>query len=157
MNIDDDKNGAAVKFPPPLVYLLFMFAAYAAHYFYPIGLGISSGLNYIGVAVAMLGIFMAILVSRSFKRSETNIEPWKPTTKIISTGIYAYSRNPIYVGFCLVPVGIGIFLNSFWILISFIASAVLVYYVAISKEEAYIEEKFGEEYLHYKSKVRRWL
>ena len=157
MSIDDDKNGAAVKFPPPLIYLIFMLVAYAAHYFYPIGLGIASGLNYIGVGVAMLGIYMAILVSRSFKRVETNIEPWKPTTKIISTGIYAYSRNPVYVGFCLVPVGTGIFLNSFWILIGFIPSAILVYYVAIRKEEAYLEEKFGEEYVHYKNKVRRWL
>ena len=157
MNIDNDKNGAAVKFPPPLIYLICMLVGYAAHYFYPIGLGISSGLNYIGVGVAMLGICMVILISRSFKRAETNIEPWKPTTKIISIGIYAYSRNPVYVGFCFVPIGIGIFFNSFWILIGFIPSAVLVYYVAISKEEAYLEEKFGEEYVHYKSKVRRWL
>ena len=83
MNIDNDKNGAAVKFPPPLIYLICMLVGYAAHYFYPIGLGISSGLNYIGVGVAMLGICMVILISRSFKRAETNIEPWKPTTKVI--------------------------------------------------------------------------
>jgi len=157
MNIEDDKKGAAVKFPPPLIFLILLLAAYGVQHFWPIGIGSSSGFKYIGVGIVMLGLGIVILVSRSFKRAETNIEPWKPTTKIISTGIYAYSRNPIYAGFCLVPIGMGVFLNSFWILISFIPSAVLVYTIVIRKEEAYLEKKFKEEYANYKSKVRRWL
>ena len=157
MNIENDEKGAAVKFPPPLVFLIFLLAAYGVQHFWPIGIGISSGFKYIGVGVIMLGVCIVILASLSFKRAKTNIEPWKPTTKIISTGIYAYSRNPIYVGFFLILIGIGIFLNSFWILISFIPSAVLIYYIAIKKEEVYLEKKFGEEYIHYKNKVRRWV
>ena len=157
MNIEDDKKGAAVKFPPPLIFLILLLAAYGVQYFWPIGIGSSSGFKYFGLGIVMLGIGIVILVSRSFKRAKTNIEPWKPTSKIISAGIFAYSRNPIYAGFCFVPIGIGVFLNSLWILISFIPSAVLVYTIAIKKEEAYLEKKFGEEYEHYKSKVRRWL
>ena len=157
MNIEDDKKGAAVKFPPPLIFLILLLAAYGVQHFWPIGIGISSGFKYFGLGIVMLGISIVILVSRSFKHAKTNIEPWKPTTNIISTGIFAYSRNPIYAAFCLVPMGMGVFLNSFWILISFIPSAVLVYTLAIRKEEAYLEKKFGEEYVHYKSKVRRWL
>lgn len=157
MNIEDDKKGAAVKFPPPLIFLLLLLAGYGLQHFWPISIGGSSGLKYIGGGVAMLGAGIVILVAQSFKHAETNIEPWKPTTRIISTGIYAYSRNPVYAGFCLVSIGIGIFLNSFWILISFIPSAILVYYVAIKKEEIYLEKKFGEEYIYYKNKVRRWL
>ena len=157
MSIEDDKKGAAVKFPPPLIFLFFLLVAYGLQHFWPIGIGGLSGLKYIGGGVVMLGIGIIIFVAQSFKRAETNIEPWKPTTKIISTGIYTYSRNPIYTGFCLISIGIGIFLNSFWILISFVPSAILVYYVAIRKEEIYLEKKFGEEYIFYKSKVRRWL
>jgi len=157
MNIEDDKNGAGVKFPPPLIFLILLLAAYGLQYFWPIGIGSSAGLKYIGAGVGMLGIGIAILLNRFFNRVDTNIEPWKPTTTIISTGIYSCSRNPVYAGFCLVPIGMGIFLDSFWILFSFIPSAILVYYIAIRKEEAYLEKKFGEEYLHYKSKVRRWL
>lgn len=144
MNMEDDKNGAAVKFPPPLIFLFLLLAAYGLQHIWPIGIGASSGLKYIGGGVVMLGIGIVILVAQSFKNAETNIEPWKPTTKIISTGIYAYSRNPIYAGFCLVSIGIGIFLNSFWILISFIPSAVLVYYIAIRKEEVYLEKNSGK-------------
>ncbi len=157
MSIEDDKKGAAVKFPPPLIFLFFLLAAYGLQHFWPISIGSSSGLKYIGGGVIALGIGIVVLVAQSFKRAETNIEPWKPTTKIISTGIYAYSRNPIYTGFCLVLIGIGIFLNSFWILISFIPSAILVNHVAIKKEEKYLEKKFREEYMLYKNKVRRWL
>ena len=120
MNTEEDKSGAAVKFPPPLIFVILLLAAYGVHSFWPIGIGSSSRIKYIGVGVGMLGIGIVVLVSRSFKRAETNIEPWKPTTKIISTGVYAYSRNPVYAGYCLVTIGMGVFLNSFWILISFI-------------------------------------
>jgi len=119
-------------------------------------LGSLSGFKYIGVVVVMLGICITILARLSFKRAETNVAPWKPTTKIVSTGIFAYTRNPFYVAFCLISIGIGTFFNSIWILLSFIPSAVIIYYTAIKKEEAYLEEKFGEEYVHYKNKVRRW-
>ena len=114
-------------------------------------------LKYLGAAVALFGFSLVVLVSRSFKRVETNIEPWKPTTTIVSTGVFAYSRNPVYAAFCIISIGVGIFLNSIWVLLSVIPSGVLVYYIAIKKEESYLEEKFGEEYRQYKSKVRRWL
>ena len=157
MSIEEDKKGAAVKFPPPLIFLLFLLSAYGFQHFWPVSIGISSGIRYIGGGIIILGICIVFLSALSFKRAETNLEPWRPTTKIIFTGFYAYSRNPIYTGFCLILIGIGVFLNSFWILISFIPSAVLTYYVVIKKEEIYLEKKFGKEYINYKNKVRRWL
>lgn len=157
MNIKNDEKGAAVKFPPPLIFLVVIMAAYSVHYFFPVGLGGSSAFKYIGILVVVFGGVVLFFASKYFKHAETNIEPWKPTSKIISTGIYGYSRNPIYLAFCLVQIGLAVFLNSFWILISFIVSAVLVYYVAIKKEETYLEIKFGKDYIHYKNKVRRWL
>ncbi|MBL4819416.1 MAG: isoprenylcysteine carboxylmethyltransferase family protein, partial [Gammaproteobacteria bacterium] len=92
-----------------------------------------------------------------FRREETSIEPWKPTTKVMSTGLYAHSRNPIYVSFCLMIIGVGLSQNSFWILISFVPCAFIIFHTAIAKEEKYLEQKFGEEYKKYKEKVRRWL
>jgi len=157
MNIENDKSGASVKFPPPLVFLTLILAAYGGHHFWPMRLGSLSGFKTIGVVIVIMGFCIAILAFRSFKRAKTNIEPWKPTTKIVSTGIFAYSRNPIYGALCLITIGTGAFFNSVWILLSFIPSAVIIYYIAIKKEEVYLEEKFGKEYLHYKNKVRRWL
>ncbi len=113
--------------------------------------------KYIGIAIVVLGIGIIIYASIVFKKAETNIEPWKPTTKIISAGLYGYTRNPIYVAFCLIQIGMGIFLNSLWILIGFIITAILICHIAIKMEELYLETKFREEYILYKNKVRRWL
>ncbi len=152
-----DKKGAAVKFPPPAIFVLLIFVGAGLNYVWPIGMGVPASFELVGIAIVLFGVAVAILVNGSFKRLGTAIEPWKPTTKIITTGFFAWSRNPIYVGFCLFNIGIGIASNSFWIFISFIPAAILVYYIAIAKEEAYLEKKFGEEYIAYKNKVRRWI
>ena len=101
MSSDKDVKGAAVKFPPPLIFLFLLCSAYGIHNFYPINIGVSSWLRYAGLVIVLLTLGLIIYVSLIFKRVETNIEPWKPTTTIISTGIHAHSRNPIYVAFCL--------------------------------------------------------
>jgi protein-S-isoprenylcysteine O-methyltransferase Ste14 len=75
----------------------------------------------------------------------------------VSSGIFSISRNPIYVALCFANIGIGLILNSWWVLVSFIPAAILVYLITIKSEESYLERKFGDEYLAYKSRVRRWL
>ena len=126
-------------------------------YLRPVGLDIPESIEIFGYLLVLFGITIAILVATSFRRAGTAIEPWKPTTSIVTTGFYAWSRNSIYAGFCLINIVIGIASNSIWIFVSFIPAAFLLYHVAIAKEEAYLAEKFGEEYLTYKNKVRRWV
>lgn len=152
-----DKKGAAVKFPPPALFASAILLGAGLQTARPVGLGIPESAEIFGYLPVLLGIGIVILVATSFRRAGTAIEPWKPTTSIVTTGFYAWSRNPIYAGFCLINIGIGISSNSFWIFISFIPAAFLLYYIAIEKEEAYLEWKFGEEYMDYKKKVRRWI
>ncbi|MEX0964897.1 MAG: isoprenylcysteine carboxylmethyltransferase family protein [Pseudohongiellaceae bacterium] len=153
----EDKKGAAVKFPPPAIFASLILVGAAIHYRWPLGMGIAESLEILGYLFVLIGIVIAIVVNSSFNRAGTAIEPWKPTTAIVTTGFYAWSRNPIYLGFCLINMGIGIATNSLWIFISFFPAAILLYYIAIAKEEAYLEKKFGDEYLAYKKKVRRWI
>jgi protein-S-isoprenylcysteine O-methyltransferase Ste14 len=157
MKEEDDKRGAAVKFPPPLIFLGFILCACLIHLYWPVSFPSSTILKFIGVVVIILGLAVVIAASRIFKKVDTNIEPWKPTSKIVSNGVFAYSRNPIYMAFCLVPIGVGFIVGSYWILMSFFPAAITVYFVAIKKEEIYLEQKFGDEYLTYKSNVRRWV
>lgn len=152
-----DKKGAAVKFPPPAIFASFILVGAALQTLWPVGLGVPESFQIFGLLMVLFGVLIALLVNISFKRLGTAIEPWKPTTKILTTGFYAWSRNPIYVGFCMINMGIGISSDNFWIFVSFIPAAFLLYYLAIAKEEIYLEEKFGEEYLAYKNKVRRWV
>ena len=90
-------------------------------------------------------------------KAETNIEPWKPTTAILSDGIYGISRNPVYVAMVFIYLGVVFLFNSLWILPPLILVLLVMHYGVILREEKYLEQKFGEEYLNYKEKVRRWI
>jgi protein-S-isoprenylcysteine O-methyltransferase Ste14 len=152
-----DKKGPAVKFPPPLVFLSLLLVGYGLHQIAPISLGMPLWGKILGSALIIAGMCSLFVLLMTYLRNKTSIEPWKPTTHIITSGLYAWSRNPIYASFCLLTIGVGLFLNSLWIVLSFLPASVLVYYLAIKKEEAYLEAKFGAQYLRYKDKVRRWL
>lgn len=152
-----DKKGAGVKFPPPLIFVLLIIVGLALDYIWPLGMGIPGSYGVFGIVLVIFAVAVAGLISATFKRLGTAIEPWKPTNNIVTTGFYAWSRNPIYTGFCLFNIGLGISLNNLWLFLSVIPGAILVYFIAIAREEAYLEGKFGEEYLAYKRKVRRWI
>ncbi len=98
-----------------------------------------------------LGAALPILLSLSFRRVQSNLEPWKPINVIITTGIYGYSRNPIYLGFCLISLSIGIWSNKLWLVMGSPIAGILVYFIAIRKEEIYLESKFGDQYRQYKA------
>lgn len=157
MNVKNDIRGANVKFPPPLMFLSWVIAAYGLHYILPITFGGAAWLIYAGGFFIIAGILIILIAGYSFRKARTHIEPWKPTSSIVTSGIYAYSRNPIYLAMSVIAVGIGVALNSMIVALSFIPSLVVVYYFVVRKEEAYLEEKFGEAYLDYKRTVRRWV
>ena len=155
--MEENRKGPGVKFPPPLVYVPWMILGGILQKFYPMDMGIPFDHQYWGLGMVIFGMLFLITIRRKFKKAATNIKPWEPTNNIITTGIYGRSRNPIYLGFNIFPIGLGIFFNNFWVLLGFIPAAITIYHIAIKKEEAYLEEKFGDEYRAYKSNVRRWI
>ena len=76
---------------------------------------------------------------------------------VIATGPYRFSRNPIYLSFTLLQLGLGMWANSAWVVGMLIPTLVLMSYGVIAREEQYMAEKFGEEYLRYTAAVRRWM
>ena len=154
---EHDNKGPGVKLPPPLVFIVALIVAGAIQAIWPVGLLESVVLRYLGVTLCVLAIILLIAIGLMFHRHETSIKPWEPTNKVMSHGPYAYSRNPIYVGFCFMAIGIGLAQNSLWMTLSFIPAVFVVFHTAIIREEKYLEKKFGEEYRRYKEKVRRWL
>ena len=153
----DINDAAGVKFPPPLIFIIIIVLAYGIHRIYPIPICACITGKYIGSALIFSALALIFYISRIFKKHQTNIEPWKSTNAIISSGIYAYSRNPVYLAFCIATVGIGLYIDSLWVVTSFIPSLFLVYLLAVRKEENYLEMKFGEEYKTYRQRVRRWI
>ena len=157
MNPEPDKKGAAVNVPPPLIVLSVLLLAYALHYLIPFRIAHSSVLVFSGFILVGISLLIIGITAWSFRRLKTHIEPWKPTTTIITTGCFAVSRNPIYLALCVACLGVGMILQSWWVLFSVIPAALLLYHFVIAREEAYLEEKFGEAYVQYKKRVRRWL
>jgi protein-S-isoprenylcysteine O-methyltransferase Ste14 len=94
---------------------------------------------------------------RGFKRSETSPKPHKPTRAIVTSGPFRYTRNPIYVSFTLVQLGVALWAASGWILLLLLPVLVTIRYGVIAREEDYLERKFGDEYVSYRRSVRRWL
>lgn len=156
---DNAKDGAAVRIPPPLVYLGAVIVGVIAHAFAaPLPIALPLGLTIIvGAAIAVSGLVMMGFAINLFRHTGQDPKPWVTTPEIISTGIYRVTRNPMYVGMALLQIAIGVGLANWWIIILVPIVLVIVYLTAIRQEEAYLERKFGAVYTDYRQAVRRWL
>jgi len=156
---DDPKDGAAVRFPPPFVYLIaVVVGALLQWLFYPLPLELPTTLR-IGVAVlaAVLGVALVGSAFGLFRSIGQDPAPWTSTPEVVTMGIYRVTRNPMYIGMALIQLGIGVGLANGWIVAAIPVVLAIVWAIAVRHEEAYLERKFGEGYLVYKRSVRRWL
>ena len=144
-------------FRPPLVYLVSLVTGVliqraAPLPFVPGTLAVPLGASLIVVAIALFAYSAA-----KFRAAGTPVPARKPTTVIVRTGPYRFSRNPIYLAFSLFQLGIAIWINSLWLLVTLVGAVGLIHYVVIPREEQYLERRFGAQYSDYKISVRRWL
>jgi protein-S-isoprenylcysteine O-methyltransferase Ste14 len=109
-----------------------------------------------GLLVAIAAALFSYSI-RQFKQAGTPVPGNKPTTAIVRTGSYRISRNPIYVAFFALHLGLAIFVNSVWLVATGIATVAIIALVVVPREERYLTERFGSQYLEYKASVRRWL
>ena len=154
------KDGAAVRIPPPLVYLTGAIVGVGLHAFVlptPI-VGLTLGLRLgLAAAAAVLGVVVTGTAIRLFRRTGQDPKPWESTPDILSTGIYRFTRNPMYVAMALLQIALGAALGNWWIIILVPIVLWLIYTTAVRHEEVYLERKFGDKHTSYKAKVRRWL
>lgn len=122
------------------------------------GLGIGWDVRrYIAFGGIALGILIDGAATAHFRRLGTRPEPWKPTTALATDGLYRFSRNPIYIGFALIYLGVVAAVDSLFALALLIPAMVLVDRLAVVREERYLAARFGAAWDAYRSKVRRWL
>ncbi|MCC3304397.1 methyltransferase family protein [Sneathiella sp. HT1-7] len=148
---------AGVKIPPPICFFAFLLVGILLDSAWIGGHFAATNLTAIGSVIALTSLICLVLAAQKHKNAGTNIEPWKPTTKIISDGAYKYSRNPIYVAMAAVYVGLAVAADSWVALLLLPICLLVIRFHVITREEAYLEDKFGKEYLDYKARVRRWL
>ena len=152
-----DNDSSGVTAPPPIIYFAFLIGGLGLDYLWPLPF-LPQTIQYIvGFTIVALSFVLFGLVLREFSRSNTSIDHSKPTTEIISTGPFAYSRNPVYASMTMLVIGIAIAVDSLWIFVMAIPAVLVIHQFVILREEAYLERRFGDDYQRYKGAVRRWV
>ena len=141
---------------PPLVYLGSILLGVILHFAWPIPL-LPRGVNpLLGALVALLAVGLFVSAVRTFRAAGTPVPGNQPTTTIVRTGPYRFSRNPIYLAFSLLQLGIALWVNSLWLAVTLLGAVAVMSFVVIPREERYLEARFPAEYSSYRVTVRRW-
>ena len=145
------------KLLPP-TYLLIAIAAMAAlRFLLPCRHLIRFPWTLLGLVPAGLGMVLNLLADGAFKRHRMTVKPFETSTALVVDGAYAISRNPMYLGFALILLGLALFLGALTPFIVVPVFALLMEFSFIRREEPMMEETFGEAWRVYKAKVRRWV
>jgi protein-S-isoprenylcysteine O-methyltransferase Ste14 len=143
--------------PPPLYYIAGFAAGVALELVFPIDRP-PVALVLIGAAIGV-ALWLALdgAAMLRFRRAGTSIAPANPTTALVTSGPYRFTRNPMYLGMACLYVALALALGVIWALVALPAVLVAVDRLVIAREEPYLEARFGDEYRAYKRRVRRWL
>jgi protein-S-isoprenylcysteine O-methyltransferase Ste14 len=112
-----------------------------------------------GLAILLLAGACALAAAaiRGFRRAGTHVEPWEPSTAIVTTGVYRFTRNPMYLAGAIIYIAVALAADSGVTLLLLAPLLVILRYGVIAREERYLQAKFGDEYRRYQAAVRRWL
>ena len=110
----------------------------------------------VGLLLFLFGASFPVRVRRAFEAAGTNIRPDQPTNAIVTTGLFAHARNPVYLGGLIAILGLALMLGSDWMVILIAPAVLVLHYGVVLREERYLEAKFGATYLAYKQSVPRY-
>ncbi len=153
----DEQDKPGIVAPPPLIYLGALIFGLLLNRRLPIGFlprGIARGLGWslLGGGALLLGWF-----EWAMRHADTPTNPYKPVEHIATEGPFRYTRNPGYLSMAMIYTGIASFANALWAILLLPGALLVIQRGVIEREERYLERKFGEEYLRYKARVRRWI
>jgi protein-S-isoprenylcysteine O-methyltransferase Ste14 len=143
--------------PPPLIYLTALVIGLGLGYLAPTPF-LPRSLGYgLGAVLILIGAWIIISARRMMLRAGTAIRPTIPTTALVTTGPFRFTRNPLYVGATLIYVGIAVAARSLWAIALLLVVLAVMQRGVIDREEHYLERKFGADYVRCKERVRRWI
>jgi protein-S-isoprenylcysteine O-methyltransferase Ste14 len=143
---------------PPLAWGLAVMAGLAVNWLVPLPfLPVDLPAGWLGAIVFVLALALVAWAIVTITRAGSNVPTNLPTTAIVESGPYRFTRNPIYLGMFLGLIGLAIAFDNLWLLMMLVPFALVIHYGVVAREEAYLERKFGDAYRGYGSRVRRWL
>ncbi len=157
---DAPRNTAGVVAPPPLIALAALAVGLGLDQLFPIGVVgalVPRTPRYIlGFLFFVLGTWTALRAERTFHRHGTQAAPWRPTKALVTTGLFAKTRNPMYEGLGIVLFACVLLFASDWSLLCGIVAALVLHFGVVRREEHYLTRKFGDEYRAYMKRVPRY-
>jgi protein-S-isoprenylcysteine O-methyltransferase Ste14 len=156
--MDDTAETAQVIIRPPLAWGLAVVVGLALNWLMPLPFlpaGLPAG--WLGAMVFVVALALFVWAIVTITRAGSNVPTNLPTTIIVESRPYRFTRNPIYLGMFLGLIGLAIAFDNLWLLVMLVPFALVIRYGVVAREEAYLERKFGDAYRGYRSRVRRWL
>jgi protein-S-isoprenylcysteine O-methyltransferase Ste14 len=156
--MSDTADTAQVIIRPPIAWALAVLAGLTLNWLMP--LPFVPGMlpaGWLGATVFALALVLVAWAIATMTRTGSNVPTSLPTTTIVETGPYRFTRNPIYLGMFLGLAGLAIAFDNLWLLATLVPFALVIRFGVVAREEAYLERKFGDVYRHYRARVRRWL
>ena len=147
------------KIPPPVYMLIMAYIMWLLDKFLPLYNWLNSPWNKLGLIIIGIAVLLDICALLLFFRAKTTPNPMKPssTSHLVTSGLYRYSRNPMYLGLLVMLIGWGLYLGSLSPLSMLPLFIWLLTKQQIEPEEIILMDKFGQEYKHYQQRVRRWI
>jgi protein-S-isoprenylcysteine O-methyltransferase Ste14 len=152
----EPEDNPGVRLPPPVIYAVPLAAGLLLHHWRTLPALGPEAARVFGPALVLCG-FVGVPAMVAFIRARTNPRPWKPASVLVTSGPYRFTRNPMYLGFTLLYAGVSLSVNTLWPLLALPVILFVMTTGVIAREENYLERRFGDEYLRYKARVRRWL
>lgn len=150
-------DSPGVRVPPPLLYASAVAAGWLLNGLWPLPIGGGAARTTPGWGLVAAWAVLAGASIGLFRRRQTSMMPFRPASALVTTGPYAFTRNPMYVSLALLTVAFALFLNTWWTVLLLVPTLVAVQRLVIVSEERYLRRRFGAEYDAYARRVRRWV
>ena len=159
--MEEDSRGPNVRIPPPLLFAMPLLTGFIVQHFVPThivhGAYAERVIRMVGWAEMAIALALNGWAIATFNRLQTSVIPRRRARTLAYEGPYKLTRNPMYLGFTVLYIGITFVANAFWPLVFLPEAIALTYLFAIRLEEAYLTREFGDAYRDYCSRVRRWI
>lgn len=153
----DDQDKAGVVAPPPVIYLGALVCGLLLNRRFPVALLPRRISRSLGWPLLSGGVLLIGWFEWAMLHAGTPANPYKPVSHIATDGPFRYTRNPAYLAMTMIYAGIASLANALWAILLLPVALLVIQRGVIEREEGYLERKFGEEYLRYKARVRRWI
>lgn len=150
-------DNPGVRFPPPVAYVAAVGVGYLMQRLAPLPIG--GGIVRVAAAWTFVAGWAVVVIAAfyAFWSRHTTIVPVRPATTLVVAGPYRFTRNPMYVALALLTLAVGLWMNTWWVILLLVPALIVIDRIVIAREEAYLGRRFGAEYDQYTRRVRRWI